>query len=114
MSRQIRSDLNESAKKASIEVFANNLKQLLLMSPLKGERILGIDPGFTNGCKYAAISETADVLETGVLYPHKRNTDPEQWGEKLAKILIKHKYGIFGIFVFCLKLLVKNFYLFIV
>uniref|UniRef100_A0A1A9WRX1 YqgF/RNase H-like domain-containing protein n=1 Tax=Glossina brevipalpis TaxID=37001 RepID=A0A1A9WRX1_9MUSC len=70
LSRQIRSDLNEKAKKASIDVFGKNLKQLLLMSPLKGERILGIDPGFTNGCKYALISETADVLETGVLYPH--------------------------------------------
>ncbi|XP_013116397.2 uncharacterized protein YdcI [Stomoxys calcitrans] len=91
ISRQIRSDLNESAKKASIDVFAKNLKQLLLMSPLKGEKILGIDPGFANGCKYALISETADVLETGVLYPHRRNSDPEEWGEKLAKILKRHK-----------------------
>ncbi|XP_058984529.1 uncharacterized protein YdcI-like [Musca domestica] len=91
VSRQIRSDLNESAKKASIDVFAKNLKQLLLMSPLKGERILGIDPGFANGCKIAVISETADVLETGVIYPHRRNTDPEEWGEKLAKILKRHK-----------------------
>ncbi|KAL9889578.1 uncharacterized protein YdcI isoform 1-T2 [Glossina fuscipes fuscipes] len=89
--RQIRSDLNEKAKKASIDVFGKNLKQLLLMSPLKGERILGIDPGFTNGCKYALISETADVLETGVLYPHRRNTDPEEIGEQLAKILLRHK-----------------------
>ncbi|KAM7360895.1 uncharacterized protein YdcI isoform 1-T1 [Cochliomyia hominivorax] len=97
MTRQIRSDLNESAKKASIDVFAKNLKQLLLMSPLKGERILGIDPGFTNGCKYAAITETADVLETGVLYPHKRNTDPEMWGDKLAKILLKHKINIIAL-----------------
>ncbi|XP_046803831.1 uncharacterized protein YdcI [Lucilia cuprina] len=97
MTRQIRSDLNESAKKASIDVFAKNLKQLLLMSPLKGERILGIDPGFTNGCKYAAISETADVLETGVLYPHKRNTDPEKWGEDLAKILLRHKINIIAL-----------------
>ncbi|XP_075145670.1 uncharacterized protein YdcI [Haematobia irritans] len=91
ISRQIRSDLNESAKKASIDVFAKNLKQLLLMSPLKGERILGIDPGFANGCKIAVISETADVLETGVIYPHRRNSDPEEWGERLAKILKRHK-----------------------
>uniref|UniRef100_A0A1A9Z3R6 S1 motif domain-containing protein n=1 Tax=Glossina pallidipes TaxID=7398 RepID=A0A1A9Z3R6_GLOPL len=89
--RQIRSDLNEKAKKASIDVFGKNLKQLLLMSPLKGERILGIDPGFTNGCKYALISETADVLETGVLYPHRRNADPEEIGQQLLKILLRHK-----------------------
>uniref|UniRef100_A0A1A9VVW6 S1 motif domain-containing protein n=1 Tax=Glossina austeni TaxID=7395 RepID=A0A1A9VVW6_GLOAU len=61
------------------------------MSPLKGERILGIDPGFTNGCKYALISETADVLETGVLYPHCRNADPEEIGQQLLKILLRHK-----------------------
>lgn len=61
------------------------------MSPVKGERILGIDPGFINGCKYALISETADVLETGVFYPHQRNSDPEQCGEQLSKTLIKNK-----------------------
>lgn len=91
VTRQIRADLNDAAKKASIDVFAKNLKQLLLMSPLKGERILGIDPGFTNGCKLALISETADVLETDVIYPHRRQTDPEECGEILAKLLAKHK-----------------------
>ncbi|XP_055851056.1 S1 RNA-binding domain-containing protein 1 isoform X2 [Episyrphus balteatus] len=91
VSRQIRSDLNESAKKASIDVFAKNLKQLLLMSPLKGERILGVDPGFTNGCKLALISETADVLETGVVYPHSKRNDPDQCGITLAKMLIRNK-----------------------
>lgn len=91
LSRQLRSDLNESAKKAAIDVFAQNLKQLLLQSPLKGERILGIDPGFTNGCKLALISETADVLETGVIYPHARSSNAEEVGEKLAKLLARHK-----------------------
>lgn len=68
-----------------------NLKQLLLQSPLKGERILGIDPGFTNGCKLALISETADVLETGVIYPHARSSNAEEIGEQLAKLLARHK-----------------------
>lgn len=89
LTRQIRSDLNESAKKASIDVFAQNLKQLLLISPLKGEKILGIDPGFSNGCKLALISETADLLEIGVVYPHTRKS--EEWGYKLANMLRKHR-----------------------
>ncbi|XP_014103424.3 uncharacterized protein YdcI isoform X1 [Bactrocera oleae] len=97
LSRQLRSDLNESAKKAAIDVFAQNLKQLLLQSPLKGERILGIDPGFTNGCKLALISETADVLETGVIYPHARSSNAEEVGEKLAKLLARHNCKIIAL-----------------
>lgn len=62
------------------------------MSPQKGECIMGIDPGFTNGCKYAIISETADVLDSGVIYPHVRNSDADACGEKLAKALLRHKY----------------------
>lgn len=89
--RHIRSELNELARKASINVFARNLKHLLLTLPQKGERIMGIDPGFKNGCKYAIISETANVITSGVLYPHLQNTDPEDCGEKLAKTLIKHR-----------------------
>ncbi|XP_055905833.1 S1 RNA-binding domain-containing protein 1 isoform X2 [Eupeodes corollae] len=97
VSRQIRADLSELAKKASIDVFAKNLKQLLLMSPLKGERILGVDPGFTNGCKLALISETADVLETGVVYPHSKRSDPDQCGVTLAKMLIRNRCKIIAL-----------------
>jgi len=94
MCRQIRADLKEKAQKAAIDVFAKNLKQLLLMSPLKGERILGIDPGYTNGCKLAIISETADVLDTGVIYPHGARSNKRGAEEKLVQILSDHKYVI--------------------
>lgn len=89
--RFIRSGLTEWARKSSTEVFARNLKQVLLMAPQKGERIMGIDPGFTNGCKFAVISETADVLDTGVIYPHVRNTNPDACVDKLVETLNKHK-----------------------
>jgi transcriptional accessory protein Tex/SPT6 len=88
--RQIRSELTKCAEKESIEIFASNLKQLLLQSTTKGEPILGIDPGFSNGCKLALISECSEVLETGVIYPH--NSD--RWldyGEKLGKMMRKHQ-----------------------
>lgn len=70
MSRTIRTDLTKRAEKASVEVFANNLKQLLLTAPVKGEKILGVDPGFTNGCKLALISECGDLLDSATVYPH--------------------------------------------
>ncbi|KAI8046217.1 hypothetical protein M5D96_002418 [Drosophila gunungcola] len=92
MCRQIRADLKEKAQKAAIDVFAKNLKQLLLMSPLKGERILGIDPGYTNGCKLAVITETADVLDTGVIYPHGARSNKRAAEQKLVQFLSEHKY----------------------
>ncbi|XP_017082655.1 S1 RNA-binding domain-containing protein 1 isoform X2 [Drosophila eugracilis] len=97
MCRQIRTSLKEKAQKAAIDVFAKNLKQLLLMSPLKGERILGIDPGYTNGCKIAVISETADVLDTGVIYPHGVRSNKKAAEEKLIKLLSDHNCKIIAL-----------------
>lgn len=87
----MRSELTKTAEVSSIEVFAINLKQLLLMSPVKGERILGIDPGFANGCKIALISECTDVLETDVIYPHTKKDRYLWYGERIAKIMKLHK-----------------------
>ncbi|XP_062125663.1 S1 RNA-binding domain-containing protein 1 [Drosophila sulfurigaster albostrigata] len=95
--RQVRAELKEKATRASIEVFGKNLKQLLLMSPLKGERILGIDPGYTNGCKLALISETADVLETGVIYPHGRQANRKGAEQKLIQLLSKYNVRIIAL-----------------
>lgn len=66
--REVRSSLKMQSEKASCEVFSTNLKQLLLMPPVKGKCILGIDPGFSNGCQLAMISETGSVLTTGNIY----------------------------------------------
>ncbi|KAK4875071.1 hypothetical protein RN001_011493 [Aquatica leii] len=68
--REVRAQLKLTAEKASYEVFATNLKQLLLMSPTKGKVILGVDPGFTNGCQLALISESGTVLTTADIFPH--------------------------------------------
>lgn len=92
VTKQVRADLTERGKKDAIECFAKNLKQLLLKPPLKGERILGIDPGFKNGCKLAIVSETSEVLDVGVIFPHYQ-TNPEnevKWGIKLADFLNKN------------------------
>lgn len=81
--------MKSKAEKASYEVFSTNLKQLLLMPPLKGRRILGIDPGYSNGCKMAVISETGSVLANAVIYPHKNKTDRD--ANILKNMLKDHK-----------------------
>lgn len=91
ITRRVRKELTKSAEKASIDVFATNLKQLLLVSPLKGQRILGIDPGFTNGCKMALISECTDVLATDVIYPHTKSNQNSKYGQILANMMHKHE-----------------------
>ncbi|CAG2235560.1 unnamed protein product [Mytilus edulis] len=70
MIRLIRSELTKKAEKASIEVFATNLKNLLLASPVKGKCILGLDPGFKNGCKVAVITSTGQIVHTEIVYIH--------------------------------------------
>ncbi|KAJ9581337.1 hypothetical protein L9F63_023485, partial [Diploptera punctata] len=67
--RQIRSELTQKAEHAAIEVFATNLKKLLLSPPFRGKVVLGIDPGFRNGCKIGVSSPTGTVLCTDVIYP---------------------------------------------
>ncbi|XP_055716104.1 S1 RNA-binding domain-containing protein 1 isoform X2 [Phlebotomus papatasi] len=90
ITKEVRRELSEKAEKASIEVFANNLRQLLLMCPVKGVKILGIDPGFAHGCKMAMISEQGSVLETLVIYPHTKRADSADAMDKLADIMRRH------------------------
>lgn len=90
ITRRVRKELTKSAEKASIDVFATNLKQLLLTGPLKGQAILGIDPGFTNGCKIALISECNEVLDTDVIYPHTKTSQNLNYGYSLASMMRKH------------------------
>ena len=67
--REIRKFLTEKAEEKSVEVFAKNLNQLLMESPLAGKTILGWDPAFKTGCKLAIIDETGKVLDTTLIYP---------------------------------------------
>lgn len=66
--RQTKSELTKIAEKSAMYVFATNLKNLLLMNPVKRQKILGLDPGWKNGCKAAMISENGEVIETGVKF----------------------------------------------
>lgn len=91
MNRQIRSMLTKKAEKESVEVFAKNLKQLFLLNPVKGKKILGIDPGFKNGCKLAMISEQNEVLETAVIYPHTKTNHLLIYEHRLANLLKDHQ-----------------------
>ena len=68
---EVRAILHERAEDEAIRVFAANLRNLLMAPPVRGKRILALDPGFRTGCKAVVIDRTGKFLEGAVLYPKK-------------------------------------------
>jgi Transcriptional accessory protein len=94
MERQIRSEYTERAEDSAIEVFSENLRNLLLVAPLKGKVVLGFDPAFRTGAKLAVVDATGKLLETKVIYPVKpaKKTEIEQAKQDLSALV--KKYGV--------------------
>lgn len=90
--REIRNQLTEIAENQAIEVFSENLKNLLLQPPLKGRTVLGIDPAFRTGCKNAVVDETGKVHEVNVMYPTAPRNDVE--GAEKIMLNLLNNYDI--------------------
>ena len=69
MERRIRTELTEVAEDGAIQLFSENLRNLLLIAPLKGRVVLGFDPAFRTGAKLAVVDATGKMLTTHVIYP---------------------------------------------
>ncbi|KAF4105678.1 hypothetical protein G5714_013340 [Onychostoma macrolepis] len=87
LSRGNRTRLTASAEKESIAMFVRNLRQRLLMCPVRGRVIMGVDPGFHHGCKIAILSPTSQILHTDVVYLHGPAKHKE--AEKLRHLMFK-------------------------
>ena len=90
LERDIRNALTEKAEEHAIQIFAKNLRDLLMQSPVRGRRVLGIDPAFRTGCKAAAVDEFGQLLEYTTIYPHEPQ---KKWREALhilASLVNKH------------------------
>lgn len=83
--RDIRRGLTEIADEHAIGVFATNLRSLLLQPPLRGQTVLGIDPGIRTGCKVAVVDATGKVLATTTIYPDRHRTEAETTLRRLAQ-----------------------------
>lgn len=71
MERRVRTELTEAAEEGAISLFSENLRDLLLVPPLKGKTVLGFDPAFRTGAKLAVVDATGKLLTTQVIYPVK-------------------------------------------
>ena len=97
--REIRSDLTKKAEEDSVVIFSENLKQLLMQSPLKNKKVLGIDPAFRTGCKMAVVDEYGNFIDKMVIYPHKPASIEKQEKSKkdLIKFITKHNINLIAI-----------------
>jgi uncharacterized protein len=71
LERDLRSAQGQEADEHAIQVFAANLRKLLLQPPLRGKVVMGIDPGYRTGCKVAVVDPTGKVVATTTIYPHE-------------------------------------------
>lgn len=82
--RDVRRALTEAAESHAIQVFAANLRALLLQPPVRGHTVIGIDPGFRTGCKVAVVDASGKVLDALTIYPHEPQ---KEWAKAKQALL---------------------------
>ena len=95
--RELRNYLTQKAEEQSIEVFAKNLNQLLMESPLVGKTILGWDPAFKTGCKLAIIDDTGKVLDTALIYPTAPQNKVAESIKTVGKLIDEYDINVIAI-----------------
>ena len=83
---ELRLESKERADKEAIAVFADNLRQLLLASPLGAKRVMGIDPGFRTGCKVVCLDRQGKLLHNTTIYPHTSSAQLEKAKTEIQKL----------------------------
>ena len=97
METELMSSLREKAEIEAINVFAHNLKDLLLAAPAGPHATMGIDPGIRTGCKIAVVDRTGKVLETATVYPHEPRRDWDGALQTLVALARKHGVDLISI-----------------
>lgn len=91
LERETRAQLTVRAQTDAIKVFGKNLEGLLSARPVRGARIIALDPGYRTGCKVAVLDETGKLLDHGVVYPTKPRHDVAGTKRELARLVKKHR-----------------------
>jgi len=97
LERELRNDLTEKAEEQAIKVFAQNLRNLLLQQPVRGQVVLALDPGFRTGSKVAVVDETGKMLEIGVIFPHPPQNKKAEAAEKIVALCRKWQVTVVAI-----------------
>jgi uncharacterized protein len=97
MEREVRRDLTEAAERHAVDVFARNLRSLLLQPPIPKQVVLAIDPGLKSGCKVAVLDGYGNLLEHGVIHPHPPQNRRYEAKLYLKDLVGKHSVGVVAI-----------------
>ncbi len=89
--------LRDKAEEEAIQVFARNLKDLLLAAPAGARSTLGLDPGIRTGVKVAVVDETGKLVDTATIYPFQPRNDVSGSRAALLALIAKHKVGLIAI-----------------
>ncbi len=95
--RELRNELTDGSDDHAIHTFALNLRQLLLQPPLRGRRVLGVDPGFRTGCKVALVDATGKFLHGSTIYPHEPKKQWEAAKATLLEYILERGATVFAI-----------------
>lgn len=95
--REIRGDLTQNAESHAIDVFSENLRNLLLQPPMKGKQILGVDPAFRTGCKLAVVNPFGTFIAKGIIYPHPPISKVEAAEKELVKMISDYNIELLAI-----------------
>ena len=94
---EIRNDLTDKAEDGAIQVFRENLRQLLMQAPLTGKTVLGWDPAFRTGCKIAVVDPTGKVLDTTVVFPTAPQNRVEEAMRTIEALIRKHHVDVISL-----------------
>jgi uncharacterized protein len=97
MEREVRRDLTDAAERHAVEVFARNLRSLLLQPPIPKQTVLAVDPGLRSGCKIAVLDENGNLLEHTIIYPHAPQNRRSEAKLVLKDLVGKHRIGVVAI-----------------
>ena len=97
LEREARRELTEKAETHAVEVFARNLRNLLLQPPLPGRRVLAVDPGYKNGCKLAVLDEFGKLLAHDVIYVIGSDEQKAAGRAKLVAFITEHNLTVIAI-----------------
>lgn len=97
MENELLSEIRENAELEAINVFANNLSDLLMAAPAGAKTTIGLDPGFRTGCKVAVIDHTGKVLDTATIFPHEPQNHWEKSKRTIEHLARTHKAELIAI-----------------
>ena len=97
LEREIRRELTDWAEDHAVDVFVRNLRRLLLQQPVRGRRVLAVDPGFKSGCKMVALDEFGNVLGHGVVYVIGKNEKRDKARTRLADMVKQYDCSVIAI-----------------